>query len=148
MTSINEMSDGPPEDELFPLGTLPGDGVMLKTLIKPSHRVELTVSMMSAEIDAPKDQGLLDPDKEGLLLVTYEIANYHPTPIREGQPGDKRLVGWKIRQAIRPIYHEPVRGEAGTVEAGFAALCTADPSAAAALHARMGKRLEKELQKA
>lgn len=147
--TINEMSGGDGDDlELFPQGSLAGDGKSLKNLVKASDRVELTVSMASAEVPAPKDAGLLDDEKEHLILVTCEVANYHPVPIREGDKGEKKKKGYKIRTTLRPIYLEQLKGEVGTIEAGFAALCSEKASDAAALYERLGKRLEAELQKA
>jgi hypothetical protein len=74
--------EGDDAPELFPLGSLEGDGVTLKTIVKPSEKVETTVAMMSAEV--PSSGGLLDPRREGMLLVTYELAQAPLVPKREG----------------------------------------------------------------
>jgi hypothetical protein len=130
--------------ELFPAGSLKGDGKSLKTLIKPGQAVKSTVSMMSAEVPI-SGGGLLDPDREGMVLVTYELAKLEPVPEREGDRGDRKIVGWKVRQVVRPVYVEPVSGEAGTIEAAFAALVDASAKDAGALldrlHARMSDAL-------
>lgn len=101
-----EPDDEQPE-ELFPVGSLEGDPKMtLGKLIKPHHKVEYTVSLMAAEV--PLRGGLLDPDATGAVMITYEVANLTPVPIREDRGGVKKLVGWKIRQSLRPIYVEPI----------------------------------------
>jgi hypothetical protein len=95
------------QEELFPVGSLEGDPkVTLKNIIKAHHRVEYTASLMSAEV--PLREGLLDPDDEGRVLVTYEVASLVPVPIREDKGGTKKIVGYKIRQQLRPIYVEPI----------------------------------------
>lgn len=129
-----------PEIELFPQGSVQGDGKSLKSLIKPGHSVQPTVSLMSAEVPISTG-GLLDPEREGMLLVTYELAKLEPVPVREGDRGDRKIVGWKIRQQLRPVYIEPVQGEAGTIEAAFAALADASPKDAGALLDRLHTRM-------
>jgi hypothetical protein len=139
--------EGDDAPELFPLGSLEGDGVTLKTIVKPSEKVETTVAMMSAEV--PSSGGLLDPRREGMLLVTYELAQAPLVPKREGDRArGKQIVGWKIRQQVRPIFVEQVSGEAGALEANFAALLAEDPAKAGALLDRMRERAEAALQPA
>lgn len=119
--------------EAFPLGAVDGDGVALKSLIKAGHSVSTTVSLMTAEVPAPKGS-LLNPDKEGMLLVTYEVAGYEPVPQREGdRHSGKNIRGWKIRQKLRPIYVERVEGNGAEIQANFALLQDADETAAGAL---------------
>ena len=125
--------------ELFPLGTLEGDSKSLKTLIKPGLPVKTTVSMRKAEV--PSSGGLLDPEREGMVLVTYALDGVQVVPTREGETGNRRIVGWKTRQVIRPIYVERVDGEAGTIEAAFAGLLKADPQSAGALLDRLRDRM-------
>lgn len=148
--SIREMAeaqaktgDGDDPGELFPIGTLPGDDLTLRELIKPHHKVEVTASLMAAEV--PMTGGLVDPEREGMALVTYELAKPLLIPQREGDRDDKKLVGWKVRQQLRPVYVEGVRGEAGVIEAQFAALLKADQQQAAALADRIRARLQDAL---
>lgn len=90
-------------ESLFPQGFFEGDEKTIKNLIKAGSPVEVTVSLMSAEVPS-RTSGLLDPDNESQVLVTYEVSKYHVVPKREGETGDKSLAGWKIRQQIRPTY--------------------------------------------
>lgn len=114
-----DVEDGDEEQgELFPVGSLEGDPkVTLAKLVRAGHRIEYTASLMSAEV--PLQGGLLDPNDEGQVMVTYEVASLTPVPIREGDRGTKKLVGWKIRQNLRPVYVEPIEAaKPGSAAAG------------------------------
>lgn len=101
-----ESDEEPTQDELFPKGVLDADGkIQLKNLIRANEGVEVTASLMSAEV--PLRGGLVDPRREGKVVVSYEAAKYIPVPVREGEPGDRKLVGWKIRCQMRPTFVEP-----------------------------------------
>jgi hypothetical protein len=99
--------DGEPtQEEMFPKGVLEGDNkVTLAKLIRANESVEVTASLMSAEV--PLRGGLVDPRREGKVVVSYEAARYIPVPQREGEPGDKKVKGWKVRCQLRPTYVEP-----------------------------------------
>lgn len=99
-----------PEEELFPLGSLEGDGKSLKTLLRGGLPVEVTTSILSAEVPI-RGGGLLDPERAGKVLVSYEVAKVETVLIRE----EGKIVKAKIRQVLRPTY----------VEAGAAALADA-----------------------
>jgi hypothetical protein len=60
--------------------------------------VEATISLMSAAVPI---KGLIDPDKEGLLLVRYVPAGYNYRPTRDA---DRRVDRWKLIQQLRPVY--------------------------------------------
>lgn len=148
--SVREMAEHDaetPEEELFPLGTLEGDDVTLGGLVKGNHSFQITVSMNgTSEIHSPSDTGLFDPSKEHMLLVTCEQASLELVPDREGERVQgKKIVGWKGRQKLRPIYCEKVKGEAGVIESQFSALLGADEAAAMALLDRLKARAEKAL---
>jgi hypothetical protein len=139
--------DGEPGEqaEIFPLGSIEGDAKTLKTLIRAGLPVTQTVAMGSAEVPISSG-GLIDPDKEGMLLVTYEAAGYQPVPVREGERHEgKRVKSWKIRTHLRPIHVERIDGEAGVIEANFASLLDVDDKAAAALLDRLGARVKAKL---
>lgn len=145
--SIREMAEQDADDaqeEIFPRGQLEGDDKSIRDFFQPHHRIELTASLMAAEV--PASGGLVDPEKEGMALVTYELSKPIPVPIREGNAGEKELVGWKIRQQLRPVYVEAVRGEEGAIEANFAALLAAEPNRAGALLDRLVHRAGRALQ--
>lgn len=145
--SIREMAESETEAaeqaDLFPRGQLAGDGLALRDFFPTNLRYELTASMRSAEV--PLSGGLLDPAKEGIAIVTYELERPEPVPIREGDRGAKEIVGWKVRQVLRPVYVEPARGEAGVIEGNFAALLAADETAAGALLDRLKERAGEKL---
>jgi len=86
---IEESDDGQ-------LGFVVGDEPLkLSKLIKAGIPVESEVSLMSAAV--PTD-GLLDPTREGVLLVTYSPQDYMCVPVRE----NGRITRWKLRQRVRP----------------------------------------------
>lgn len=60
--------------------------------------VEALVSLMSASVPV---RGLLDPDKEGLLLVSFVPAGYNYKPTRDA---DRNVDRWKLVQQVRPVY--------------------------------------------
>lgn len=92
---------GEPEEEMFPLGTLAGDPrATLRTLIRSGLPVETTASLMSAEV--PLRDGLLDPNEDGRVVVSFEAAKFEVVPKKK----DDKIVGWKIRQVLRPTYVE------------------------------------------
>lgn len=141
-----ENGGGEFEPELFPTGSIDGDAKTIKTLIRAGMPVKTTASLMSAEV--PTRGGLLDPERNGHLLVAFEVAKYEPIVEREGEPGAKKVVGWKIRQHLRPVYVETIDGGAGEIEASFAALLDGDPKGAAALVDRLQGRVAEVLQTA
>lgn len=138
--------DAEPAAELFPVGSIEGDGFSHKTMVKAGMSTEITVAMTGGEVPIPNGTGLLDPAKEGMLLVTYEVADAgRAIPQREGERGDKRIVGYKFRQTVRPVYIERVKGEEGVIEGHFAALLEAEPSRAGALLDRLNARAGRSL---
>lgn len=133
-----------PEDDeqLFPMGSLKGDGVTLGKLVKAAQDNKLTVSMQAAEV--PSGSGLADPDKDRTLLVTCEPGKVEVVPKRE----DGKVASWKTRQSYRPIFVEPVqRGDAGRLEAAFGQLILDDPKGAAKALDAMQTRASEELGK-
>jgi hypothetical protein len=87
---------GVEEEDDGQLGFVVGDEPLkLSKLIKSGIPVESEVSLMSAAV--PTD-GLLDPTKEGVLLVSYSPSKYECVPVRE----NGRVTRWKIRQQVRP----------------------------------------------
>lgn len=95
-----------PAEELFPLGSLPGDQKTLKTVFKSGLPVEVTVSLRAAEV--PVRDGLVDFEKAGRVLVAYEPHKVEVVAQRE----EGKLVGYKVRQVLRPSHVEQVAAEA------------------------------------
>jgi hypothetical protein len=101
--------DEPMQDDLFPKGYLDGDEkVTFKNLIRAGEPVEVTASLMTAEV--PLRGGIVNPRKPGQVLVSYQVAKLIPVPQRDGEPGSEQIVGWKVRCQLRPTYVEPATG--------------------------------------
>jgi hypothetical protein len=133
----------PEQEQLFPMGTVEGDGRNLKTLIRPNAPIRSTVSMRKAEV--PSAGGLFDPDRERMLLVTVEPSKIEHVPIRDGG----RVKEWKQRQTLRPVYIEGTTSYgAAQIEAMFTALLADDPRDAGKLLDKLRGRVEAELQNA
>lgn len=122
-----------PGPELFPEGTVEGDGLSLKNLIKPGQDVTMTIALMSHEIDAPKDGGLIDPDRKVFLLVEGVVAKPIPVPQRDSDKDALKVTGWKVRQQVRPVAINRVKGESVDLQAAFRAILEQDQAKAGAL---------------
>ena len=130
----------PEQEEMFEKGSLEGDGITLKTLVRANKPQHLTVSIKKAEV--PSGAGLADPEKVRTLLVTCEPGKVESVPIRE----DGKVREWKHRQTYTPIFVEGAqRGEAGRIEASFGTLLKEDPKAAGKLLDRLQERARGEL---
>ena len=137
-----------PEPELFPIGSVDGDqGVTIKTLIKSGQEVQFTMSMRSAEVPV-RGQGMLHPDREAALLVRVEPGKAELVPVREGEAGEKRITGWKVRQQLRPVHILRVEAKGADIEAGFRELCSGDARQAAQVLDRMQAALAEVLKAA
>lgn len=129
--------------ELFPTGTLDGDGPTPQTLVKKGMPVELTVSLMKAEV--PNRGGLIDPDQVGRALVTYLPAKVDEVPVRGD---DDKVKSWKIRQNLRVTYVEAASDTAGLIVKLFDELQATSPSEAGALLDRLQAAARSSLQAA
>ena len=104
-TSIEGMADAAMNgdgDEQQALFALEGDKPLTGAgLVKRGTPIDSEVSLMSASVPC---KGLIDPDKPGRLVVTYESAGYVFKPQRDR--GNQSITGWTLRQQLRPIYVE------------------------------------------
>lgn len=116
--------DGDGQLETFPMGAVEGDAkVSLRSLVKAGEPVEHTASLRAAEV--PMRGGLVDPRKPGRVLVSYEVAKIETVAVRE----EGKVTGWKIRQALRPTFVEPVGASDGDLLVHyFRELIAASPS--------------------
>ncbi len=139
-----ELGDGE-QSELFPSGSLEGDGLTLKQLVKAGQAQQVTTRLDGTEVPTPEG-GLLHPEGLVKLLVTGEVKRYEPTPLRT--PDDEGKVrGWKIRQIVRPVYVERVDGDLTVaISQRFAELCETDVKTAGALLDRLGSQLAEALE--
>ena len=93
--------DGDPQQALF---ALEGDKPLtLAGLGRRGVPIESEVSIMSASVPV---RGLIDPDKPGRLVISYEPQKYEYVPVRDR--GNATITGWKLRQHLRVTYIEPV----------------------------------------
>lgn len=100
LKSVDTDSDGEAQEELFPTGSLDGDGIDLKGLVKPGLPVEYTKSLLKGEV--PGRKGLTEPDGQRRAVVTHELAEVVVVIKRE----DGEIAGYKIREKLRPVYVE------------------------------------------
>lgn len=124
--SIEDLvDDDADQPELFPMGTLEGEGITPQRLIKKGLPVEVTVSIGKAEVPMPSG-GLMDPNKSGRALVSYVFGKNEDIPQFE----DGNIVGWKIRQNLRATYVQNANDEAELIRREFEALMALDGEAA------------------
>lgn len=134
--AAGEQLDG--DEQLFPQGSVEGDGVSLGKFIKPGKDNKLGVKIKAVRVPAGK--GLADPDKLRTLLVSCQPGKVEAVPhMAEGAVDSYETV-----QHFTPTFVEGVqRGDAGRVEAMFTALLSDDSKGAAkALDAMQKKARE------
>jgi hypothetical protein len=119
-------------EELFPVGAVDGDGVSLKQLVKPGHKVETTAALSRAEV--PLRNGLPDPSRRLRMLVTGIPGKVHSLPLREDDGKPEAVTGWKLAQDVRVDHVENVPlTERELILNRFAAIVDESPSAAGGL---------------
>jgi hypothetical protein len=124
--------DGTEQGEMFPNGTLEGEGKTLKTLVKPGQAVETTISIGKAEV--PLRNGMPDPDKPMRALVTGIFQSCKPTARREDAGNPVKVTGWKLAVHLRADFVEAVPfDDAGLIAQRFRAMLEVEPSAAGRL---------------
>jgi hypothetical protein len=107
---VDAQPDEGEEAELFPMGTLKGDPkITLKNLVKGGQSIEYQASVRSASV--PLLGGLVHPDEDGHATVAWETEKFELVPVRKGEPGNRRIVSWKLRQIFRPTHIEAVAEE-------------------------------------
>lgn len=122
---------GVPEEELFPHGTLAGDGVTPQNIVRKGMPATLKVALTKQSIDLV-GAGMKDPNKYGRALVTYLPAPIHETPVREDKADPAKVTGWKIIQDLRVIRAVDAV-PADLVRTEFEVMLVEDAKAAAAL---------------
>lgn len=133
MAQSTEEEQGQQDDvQLFPMGSIEGDGVSLKTFIRGNRDNKLTVKIKSTRV--PSGSGLADPEKDRVLLVTCEPGKVETVPHKE----EGKVVRYTTVQVYEPIFVEGVqRGDVGRMEAAFKSMLTDDPDSAAKMLDRM-----------
>lgn len=90
------------DDGQMAIGEIIGDNVTMSKLIPKSAKVELETALMSKSVPGG-NKGLISPEGETMLVLTVEVANYVPVPVRERKQGETKVKSWKIRQNLRVI---------------------------------------------
>jgi hypothetical protein len=122
--------------ELFPDGSLEGDAVTAQTLVRKGMTTEVTVSLGRAEV--PTKAGLLNPDKGGRVFVSYVPGKVEHVPDRDD---DGKVVGWKLRQHLRPTYVQDANDDVNVAREAFGQVMALDAQKAAELHSELGAML-------
>lgn len=131
------------QGEMFPNGTLEGEGKTLKTLVKPGQAVETTVALSRAEV--PLRNGMPDPDRPVRALVTGVFQKATELAKREDSGNPMKVTGWKLAVGMRVEYVEAVPADdGGLILQRFRAMLEVDPSGAG----RLGDEIAKLLQEA
>jgi len=101
-TSIEGMAQNGDGEEQETLFALEGDRPLTGAgLVKRGLPIEAEVSLMSASVPC---RGLLDPEKIGKLIVTFEPSGYVFKPQRDR--ANDSITGWTLRMQVRPVYVE------------------------------------------
>jgi len=120
------------QGEMFPAGSLEGEGKSLKTLHKPGQAVETTVALSRAEV--PLRNGLPDPDRPVRALVTGVFQSAKTLAKREDAGNPIKVTGWKLTANLRADYVEAVPGDdEGLILQRFRAMLEVDPAGAGRL---------------
>lgn len=88
----------------FENGSLKGDPDLTLAKITRGLPLQFENKMMGTAVGAKG--GLSNPREIGRAMVAFEVAKIELVPQREGEPGSKKIVGWIVRQHLRPTYTE------------------------------------------
>jgi hypothetical protein len=95
---------------------LQGDGQLsIKGLSKRGVPIESRVSIDAASVPV---EGLMDPEKDGQLIVAYRPRGYDYVPVRDSANPTK-VIRWKVIQRLRPVHVQKISPE---LEAALAAV--------------------------
>jgi hypothetical protein len=135
---------GVPEEELFPQGSLPGEGRSPQTYVKKGLPTELRVALSKAEVPL-RGAGVPDPDKFGRAIVTYLPGKKHELPLREDANDPARTTGFKVTVDLRVTHVADANDTAGLILTEWEVLLAQDEGAAAELFAEMRSMIEASL---
>jgi hypothetical protein len=132
-------------EEMFPVGSLEGEGPDIRTLVKKGLPVELHFSLSKAEVPN-RGTGLFDPNKYGRALVTFLPAAAPALPLR-GDDGDPaKVTGWKVTQNLRVTHVQAATDVAALVRSEFEALAATDPVGAGRLLDQLQELAERTIR--
>lgn len=137
---------GVPEEELFPQGSLPGEGVTPQTYVKKGLPVELMVALSKAEVPL-RGAGVPDPNKFGRAIVTYLPGKKHDLPLREDANDPAKVTGYKLTVDLRVTHVADANDTAALILNEWEVLLAQDESGAAGLFATMRSMIEDALGK-
>lgn len=132
-------------EEMFPAGTLEGEGPSARTIIKQGQPVTLEFSLSKAAVPS-RGTGLFDPNKLGRALVTFLPGKFEPLPLREDDADPNKVTGWKVTQNLRVTHVDPASDVPSLVRSQFQMLAEGYAGAAAQLHAQLGEIMETVLK--
>lgn len=132
---------GVPEDELFPAGSLQGEGVTTQTYVKKGLPVELNVALSKAEVPL-RGSGIPDPNKFGRAIVTYLPGKKHEQPLREEKNDPAKTTGFKVTVDLRVTHVADANDTAGLIRTEFEVLLAQNEREAAALFAELREMCE------
>lgn len=141
-----EGDSGVPEEELFPQGSLPGEGVTVQTYAKKGLPTELRVSLSKTEVPL-RGSGVPDPNKFGRAIVTYLPGKKHELPLREDANDPAKTTGFKVTVDLRVTHVADANDTAGLIRTEWEVLLAQDETAAAGLFAEMRTMIEDALGK-
>lgn len=111
--SVSEQAEEPQIPEAPPLA---GDKQLsLKGLGQRGVPIESRVSIDAASVPV---EGLMDPEKDGQLIVAYRPRGYDYVPVRD-TANPTKVVRWKVIQRLRPVHIQKISPE---LEAALAAV--------------------------
>lgn len=123
---------GVPEEELFPKGYLPGDGVAPQSYVKKTLPNQLEASLSKAAVPL-RGTGLPDANRFGRAVVTYLPGPKHELPLREDKADPQKVTGIKTTVDLRVVHVANANDTPDLLRTEFEVLLADDAKAAAAL---------------
>lgn len=134
-------------EEMFPAGTLEGEGPDIRTIVKKGLPTTLEFSLSKAAVPA-RGAGLYDPNKQGRALVTFLPGKHHPLPLREDDADPNKVTGWKVTQDLRVVHVEQASDVPALIRSQFELLAAGDAAAAGRLLDQLQELAERTLRAA
>jgi hypothetical protein len=134
--SISERAEdgdaGVPEQEMFPSGSLDGEGVTPQTYVRKGLPTELRVALSKAEVPL-RGSGVPNPNQFGRAIITYLPGAQKALPVREDKNDPAKVTGHKVTVDLRVTHVADANDTAGLVRTEFEVLLAQEPNRAAAL---------------
>lgn len=134
-------------EQMFPVGSLDGDGIAPNRWIKDGVPTELVVSLSKAEVPL-HGAGLPDANGYGRCMVTYLPGKKHELPIREDKNETAKVTGKKVSVDLRATFVQDANDVPALVRREFEGLLATSPAAAGKLLDEFKALAEQALQAA